>query len=51
MGKEDISSILSMTTSKPLNRLTPKGVHDSNPLVISTHYVLKLQELSQTMPQ
>ena len=47
MGKVDNSSTLSTTTSRPLNRLISKGTHGSSPLVILTHYALKLQEPSQ----
>ena len=51
MEKVDTSSISLITTSKTLNCLTSKGAHNSNPLVILTHYVLKLQEPLQTTSQ
>ena len=50
MEKIDTSSISSMTTSKTSNYLTSKEAYGSNPLVILTCYVLKLQEPLQTTP-
>ena len=51
MEKVDTSSISLMTTSKTSNCLTSKGAYSSNPSVILTCYMLKLQEPLQTMPR